>query len=236
MSDLRKPDWAIDAVARRFSASWEPCKGSSPAGYLIMSRRRIAVDIAVIGPKRGIRRDITRPRLRFDRVALGFIRRVREALAASVPEGRTIVVSVTAPIRMASKTAAVVGQTIRQRLERRSARLQIEETINGNQIRARLAQDVSGRAAKVVGYVHNPDSDPQILFDITESLLRHVGAAANKRMHESSTGDRWLILACDGGLPHSETYEQVLSQLAIPGGFEKLLLVLPDGRVESLGD
>jgi hypothetical protein len=43
MSDLRKPDWAIDAVARRFSAGWEPCKGSSPAGYLITSGRRIAV-------------------------------------------------------------------------------------------------------------------------------------------------------------------------------------------------
>lgn len=236
MSDLRKPDWAIEAVARRFSASWEPCKGDSPAGYLILGGRRIAVDVAVIGPKRGARRELARPRLRFDRVALGFIRRLRVALAGSVHEGQTVIITVTAPIRMAAKTAAVVSQTIRQRLERRSARLQIEEAINGNQIRARLAQDVSGRAAKVVGYVHNPESDPQILFDITESLLRHVGAAANKRMHGRSAGDRWLLLACDGGLPHAATYEQVLSQLAIAGGFEKLLLVLPDGRVESLGD
>ena len=237
MSDLRRSQRVIEAVARRFSATWEAGKGDSPAAYLNIEGARVAIEIAAVKQRPAARGSPARPRLRFDRVALGLIRRLQEALAESVPVGRTVVITVTAPIRLASRTAAATAEMIRQRLGRRSARLEIEQTINGNQIQARLAEDVSRRGSRVIGYVHNPDSDPEILFDITESLLRHVGRAASKRVAGRFAGDRWLVVACgDGGLPYFETYRQVFSQLAIPTGFRKVLLVLPDGRVEILAD
>lgn len=41
--------------------------------------------------------------------------------------------------------------------------------------------------------------------------------------------------ACNGRSPeHFETYQQVFSQLAIPSGFDEVLLVLPAGRVGTL--
>ena len=235
MSNWRQPDWAIEAIARHFSAKWEGRNGTSSTAYLTMSRKRIGLDIVVIAPRKTATNAPSKPRLRFDRVALGLIRRLQTGLAESVPAGQTVVITVTAPIRLASRTAVEMAETIRQCLGRRSARLEIDETMNGNRIRARLMKDVSRRASKVAGYVHNPAPDPQILFDITESLLRHTGAAVRKRTVGKFAGDRWLALVCgEGGYPYSETYQQVFSQLAIPTGFDRVLLVLPTGRVAIL--
>lgn len=235
MSNWRQPDRAIEAVAREFSAKWEACNGSSPAGYLTMGRKRISLDVVVIALRKTTSSAPSKPRLRFDRVALGLIRRLQTALAQSVPAGHTVVITVTAPIRLASRTTFEMAEAIRQRLGRRPARLEIDEMMNGNRIQARLMKDVSRRASKVVGYVHNPDSDPQTLFDITEVLLRHIGAAVRKRAVGKFAGDRWLALVCgEGGCPYFETYQQVFSQLAIPTGFDKVLLVLPAGRVGTL--
>jgi len=234
MIHLRKPDWAIQAVAGRFSAAWQTCNAGAPAGFLTIDGERIAVEIAVIAPRKTAPDSPTRPRLRFDRVALGFMARLRAGLTDSVPDGQAVVITITAPIWLASRTAAAVQETIRRRLARRVARLRIEETINGNEVRARLMRDFSCRASKVVGFVHNPDSDAKPLFDAAESLLRHIGAAAGTGMCKRFPGDRWLVLACGAGQPHLETYRHVYSQLAIPTDFKKVLLVLPGGRVETL--
>lgn len=235
MTPLRKSDWAIEAVARRFSATWQTCNTDSAAGFLTIDGERIAIEIAVIAPKKTAPDAPTRPRLRFDRVALGLIARLQAGLIDSVPDGQAVVITITAPIRLASRTAAVVQETIRQRLARRAVRLRIDETINGNRVRARLLEDLSRRASRVVGFVHNPDSDAKILFDTSESLLRHIGAAAGTRNPKKRfPGNRWLVLACSARQPPFDTYRQVFSQLAIPTDFKKVLLVLPGGRVEAL--
>jgi len=111
-------------------------------------------------------------RLRFDRVALRFVHDMRFALEGVVPYDRTLVFTVTAPIRLASKTAAAIEEKVRGGLMRRPAQLELSETTDGNQIRVRLVKGASNRAT-VIGFVHNPDSDPEILFDAVQSLLRH---------------------------------------------------------------
>lgn len=106
--------------------------------------------------------------LRFDRVALGLIERARGGLEASVPDGFTLVFTVTAPIRLAAKTAAAIEDTARKALTRRSA-FDVKQVIHGNRVRVAL---VEGRAShSVIGLVHNPEIAAQLLLEVTRSVL-----------------------------------------------------------------
>jgi hypothetical protein len=86
MSDLKKQErTAIEAVARRFSATWE--KGGDPP-------------------------DAAKPRLRFDKVATRLIERLHATLGETVPDDITLLLTITAPIRLPSKTAASLEDKI----------------------------------------------------------------------------------------------------------------------------
>ena len=196
---------ALEAVARHFSATWE--KGEAPPdAYLTIAGKRIAVEVTTTKLRIAERGGLTKPRLRFDRVALGFVRRLQAA-----PE-----------------------DNIRTYLARQSAHGEAKHTIHGNQIRVRLVKGGSRRTTKVIGFVHNPDSDPDVLFDITLSLIERIGAKARTGAPARSAGDRWLVLAGDDRFSHMETYRHVYPQLSIPTDFKKVLMVLADGRIETL--
>ena len=196
---------ALEAVARHFSATWE--KGEAPPdAYLTIAGKRIAVEVTTTKLRIAERGGLTKPRLRFDRVALGFVRRLQAA-----PE-----------------------DNIRTYLARQSAQGEAKHTIHGNQIRVRLVKGGSRRTTKVIGFVHNPDSDPDVLFDITLSLIERIGAKARTGAPARSADDRWLVLAGDDRFSYIEPYRHVYSQLSIPTGFKKILVVLADGRIETL--
>jgi hypothetical protein len=174
------------------------------------------------------------PRLRFDRVALRFVRRLQDALSASVPDDRTLVLTITAPIRVPAKTVAALEDNIRTYLARQSAVGEARYTIHGNQIWVRLVKGGSRRTTKVIGFVHNLDSDPDVLFDITLSLIERIGAKARNGAPAGSAGDRWLVLVREVPLSHIEPYRHAYSRLSIPTDFKKILMVLADGRIETL--
>jgi hypothetical protein len=234
MSGLGKRERAaLEAVARHFSATWE--KGEAPSdAYLTIARKRIAVEVTTTKRRLADRSGLMKPRLRFDRVALRFVRRLQDALSASVPDGRTLILTITAPIRVPAKTAAALEDNIWTYLARQSAPGEAKYAILGNQIRVRLVKRGSRRTAKVIGFVHNPDSDPDVLLDITHSLIERIGAKARNGAPAGSAGDRWLVLA--GEVPHShiEPYRHAYSQLSIPTDFKKILMVLADGQIETL--
>lgn len=104
---------------------------------------------------------IARSGLRFDKVALAFIARLRAALSDRVPDGKTLVVTCTAPIRKDAATGAALVETLADLLARAPARLEFEKTVNGNRVRARLVKQTQARADRVAGYVHNPGVDPE---------------------------------------------------------------------------
>ena len=196
---------ALEAVARHFSATWE--KGEAPPdAYLTIAGKRIAVEVTTTKLRIAERGGLTKPRLRFDRVALGFVRRLQAALE----------------------------DNIRTYLARQSAQGEAKHTIHGNQIRVRLVKGGSRRTTKVIGFVHNPDSDPDVLFDITLSLIERIGAKARTGAPARSAVDRWLVLAGDDRFSYIEPYRHVCSQLSIPTGFKKILVVLADGRIETM--
>jgi hypothetical protein len=235
MSKLRKQEQAaIEVVASHFSATWEKGDGGSPDAYVTIAGKRIAVEVTAIKQRIAGRGDLTKPRLRFDKVALRLVGGLQAALSEFVPDGEAVVLAITAPIRLPSKTAAALESKIRERLARRSAQVELKDTIYGNQIRVRLVRGVSRRMSKVIGFVHNPDSDPDVLLRLTQSLLQHICAAADKRPPEKFTGDRWLVVANKDGLSYIETYRHVYSQLSISTDFKKVLMVLAGGRVETL--
>ena len=106
MGNLQKPERAaIEAVAKRFSAKWE--EGSDPAGaYIAVAGKRVAVDIKTLklhGPVHA-----AKPRLRFDKAVTRLMTRLQTTLGETVPDGMAVLLTVTAPIRLPSKTAATL--------------------------------------------------------------------------------------------------------------------------------
>ncbi len=225
---------AIEAVARHVSAKWETGGGDWSGGYLAIGGKRIAVNVAPISPEIAGRGAYTKPRLRFDKVALRLVGDLREGLSPLVPDGEAVIVTCTAPIRLRAKTVAALECRIQAALSRRGPRAEIGETVHGNQVRVRFVTGASKRTAKVIGFVHNPESDPDVLLHLTEALLRSVGAAVDKPRPEKFAGDRWLVVVDDGGVGDIDTVRHVWAALSPPDDFKKVLLVLAGGRIETL--
>ena len=165
---------AIEAVAKRYSGIWS--KKDSGDAYLEIEGRRIG--IVVMTTKARAR--VPEPRLRFDRVAVGLVGRLQANLSKSVPDGRTVVVTVTAPIWQDSKTGVTLDSELRRLLAARKARL--NTIIHGNRIEIQVLRGGTSRTAKLIGFVHNPQPDPGLLFDTTRScrrtchrVARHIG-------------------------------------------------------------
>jgi hypothetical protein len=241
---------AIEAVAKSFAASWEEGAGP-PDAQMSVGGKPVAVEVAVVSvparrvsaaaagamasPARSAKPNPTKPRLRFDKVVVSLMSRCRTGLADSIPAGETVMVTVTAPIRLASKTAEALEAKARVLLARRSARRVLEDTVHGNQIRIQAMKGGPAGAAKFIGFVHNPDSDPTPLFEVAEALLGCLGKVP-ARKPPRFPGDHWLVLADSGGSAHPDVYRHVYPALSVPTDFKKILLALPGERIATLSD
>jgi|SRR5215469_1822532 len=236
MGDLTKRQRAaIEAVAKEFSATWE--KGSAPPGayiaHMLVSGRRIAVEVRHLKRRGTGHANGAKPHLRFDKVVTRLMGRLQADLGETVPDGMTVVVTVTAPIRLPSKTAAALEDTIKTLLGRRSPARDEKATIHRNRVRIRLLRHESERAPKIIGFVHNPDSDPLVLLNMTRELLELVSAEAGNRAPKLA-GTRWLVVISAAGISCLEAYRHIYSEVRMPTGFQKILMVFSDGRVGVL--
>lgn len=230
MSDLNKQEQAaLEAVARRFRAMWEKGSGLRGASFRIAGKR-VAVDIATLSP-RGVGQ--AKPHLRFDKVATRVIKNLQAVLSETVPEGMTVLLTITAPIRLASKTTAALEDKIQTLLKSKLSGRDVEAAIHANHIRIRLVRNQSGRAPKMVGFVHNPDTDPFQLFSMACKLLDLTSARTDQRAARNADA-RWLVLVSTEGTSYLEAYRSIVSQIQAATSFEKVMLVFGDGRVEVL--
>jgi hypothetical protein len=213
-----------------FSGTWDQGEGPRDA-FVSIGGKRIAVSVATLD-----RRFVEKPHLRFDRVALRLVRRLRDALSEAVPDGETVILTVTAPIRLPGRTAAELEGKIRTCLAPGSWAAEIKDTVHGNGIRLRLVKHGFRPAPKLVGFVHNPESDPGVLMDLTSTLIEIFSAASVEAARARSSGERWLVLASEDGSSHIETYRRVCSLLSLPTGVARILMVFAGGRVESLAE
>jgi len=220
---------AIEAVAGHFAGTVQ--MGRAPdAARLTIARKRITLVVTPIEAPAARRARITRPGLRFDRVALGLIARLRAVLHEAVPVHETVLVTVTAPIRLPAKTAAAMAERIRSLVATRAAPARLADRIHGNDIQAQVLKGGTSRTSRLIGFVHNPDSDPTILIEVTRSLLARVDS------RERTAGNRWLVVAGQDISVPIDTYRQVWAQLRLRSVFEKTLVVLAGGRIATLSD
>jgi hypothetical protein len=145
----------------------------------------------------------------------------------------TVLLTITAPIRLPSKTAAALEDKIQTLLRRGSPGRDDKDTIHGNRVQIRLLRDESERAPKMIGFVHNSDSDPLLLLNMTRELLELISAEAGRRA-TGLAGDRWLVVISPRGISCLEAYRYIYSQLRMATDFEKILIVFGDGRVGVL--
>ena len=230
MRDLKKQErTAIEAVARQFSATLEK-DNDSPDVYIMVAGKRVTVDITTL-KRHGTGQ--AKPRLRFDKVATRVIKRLQAALGEIVPDGMTVLLTITAPIRLPSKTAATLEDKIRTLLGRGLAGREEKETINGNRVRILFLRNDTVRAPKVIGFVHNAESDPRLLFNMTRELLELISGEVTRRT-TSRAGERWLVAICARDSSYSEVYRYSYSQLTTETVYQKTVMVFGDGRVAML--
>lgn len=117
------------------------------------------------------KRASARPRLRFDKVATRLIERLKTTLGKTVPDGMTLLVTITAPIREPANTAATLEDKIRALLGRGSLRRVRKHTIHGNRVQIRFLTGVSARAPNVIVFVHNPETDPLQLLSMARLMV-----------------------------------------------------------------
>lgn len=106
-------------------------------------------------------------RLRFDKVALRLIRDLKNAVAEIVPENQTLVFTVTAPINRPSKTAAAIEDLVRDSLPDS----EVHRTIYDNRVLLGPISGVAPGMPKVVGFVHNPESDARSVLALARARL-----------------------------------------------------------------
>jgi hypothetical protein len=233
MRNLKKQERiAIEAVARRFSAKLE--KGSDPLdAYIALAGKRVAVSIATLRARSNGRGNGAKPGLRFDKVATRLIERLQATLGETVPAGMTVLLTVTAPIRLPSKTAATLEGRIQELLGRGAPGRDEKATIHGNRIQIRLLRGQSERAPKMIGFVHNADSDALLLLNMTRELLKLISSAPGRRAPKPAD-DQWLVVVSAGGISYLDAYRYIWSQLRMAIDFKRILMVFDDGRVEVL--
>src|SRR5947209_14413679 len=220
---------AMEAVARHFAATWEK-------DGLTVARKHVAVHLRTL-PRRGTGHGKeVKPRLRFDKVVLRLMERLQGTLGEIMPEGTTVLLTVTAPIRLALKTAAALEEKIHTLLQRESMGRDEKATIQGNRVHIRLLRNQFRRAPRMIGFVHNPGTDTLLLFNMTGELLELAGAESFSQATKpaNNENDEWLVLITARGSSCLEAYRYIYSQLPMPTGYQKVLMVFGDGSVETL--
>lgn len=201
--------------------------------FIIAAGKRIALDIRTLPSNRTPKPHQLRPRLRFDRVVVWLLNHLRTALDGIVPDGTTIFVTCTAPIRLPSKTAAAIEEKVRRLLSAESPVRDRSLALHGNQVHIRIANHGSPRAPKFIGFVHNPESAPRPLLNLAEAFLLLL-AAEPRNQAGAAVEPHWLVVT--GRVPSSwsEACRAVYAQLPNDTRRTRAVIVFSDGRAASL--
>jgi len=106
-------------------------------------------------------------RLRFDKVALRLVGGLKAALADVVPEGQTVLFTITAPIRLPGKTALALEAMMRSAAPGAERR----EIVHDNEIRTLRLTGVPRHMPKVLGFVHSAESDAGAILTLAGARL-----------------------------------------------------------------
>lgn len=225
---------AVAAVARHFSAACRTGAGP-PDACATVSGRSIALDIAIIShPPRA--RALSAARLREDVVAQRVLRDIEAALRSHVPNRKSVILTLGAPIKVPKQLIAALTKLLLDYIGGGLEEREESKTVLGNRIRFRVVNHNLKWKAKVIGFVFSGDPKPGVLANVMRVLHDKIAAIAKRRMPASFSGDRWLILSSDAWIADIKTYRYMYSQLSLPRSFKKILIVFDHGRVAPLAE
>ncbi len=109
--------------------------------------------------------------LRFDRVVIRLIDDLHQFADKAVPLGTTVLVAMTAPIRLPSKTASELCGSISAMAVGVTMTRDKHVDINGNKALIRVLRHSNERTPKLLGAVHNKTVDPRIILNAIEEWI-----------------------------------------------------------------
>jgi|SRR5277367_2949862 len=114
---------------------------------------------------------VTELGLRFDKVVVRLLGNLRTFVERASLKEETIVMTITAPIRLSSKTEHELEAQIMDFLDSKNRSRDRRITIFQNEVRLRIVESSSKQSAKFVGLVHNPGTDSKLLLDLATQWL-----------------------------------------------------------------
>ena len=197
----------------------------------------MALDVGVIGRKAPGKRPPAKARLREDRVALRVLRDLKIALHARVPNDKSIILTLGAPIKVPKKLIAALTTLLLDYIQSAVEEREERKTVLGNRVRFRVLSHDQCWNSRVIGFVFSGDPAPSDLADSMRRFGDEIASKAKERMPKDFAGDRWLVLCGENWIADIKTYRLAISYLSPPGHhFKKILMVIDGGRVEPLAE
>jgi len=225
----------VEAVAKHFATTWQSAEGP-PDAYLTKRGRNIALDVAVITQQTPRGKPVAKARLREDKVAQRVVRDLETALSAHVPNGRSLILTLGAPIKLANKLVVSLTTLLLPYLAGGAKEIDEKRQILGNRVRFRVTNFNSNSTTKVMGFVFTGDPAPGALATTMRSLHDEIATHAMRRMPKTFSGERWLALQNDHWIADIKTFRRAYPQFSPPHDFTKILLVSDRGQVEVLAE
>lgn len=114
---------------------------------------------------------ITKLGLRFDKVVVRLLGNIRTSIEQVAPNGKTILFTITAPIRLPAKTEYKLVEEIGYLSGSMTRHRDRVLTISQNNVRLRIVKTSSKKALKFIGLVHNSTTDSKLLLDLATRWL-----------------------------------------------------------------
>ena len=109
--------------------------------------------------------------LRFDKTVVRLLSNLRNAVNKHIPQGTSVLLTISAPIKLPSKTESELCQQIIDSLNSEVRHKSQEFVIFQNKISIKVIDIPINQVETFVGFVHNPDRDPKHLLDLATTWL-----------------------------------------------------------------
>ncbi len=107
--------------------------------------------------------------LRFDKVVVELLEDLRAFTEHNVPIGHSVLVTVTAPIKLPNKTEQAIEEQISQLLD---AAIDWQGIVFENSVHIKVVKPFASKQKhRLVGFVHNPGTNAKVLLTIGEAWL-----------------------------------------------------------------
>jgi hypothetical protein len=113
--------------------------------------------------------------LRFDRVVVWVLADLRSFVEAAMPGSLSVLVTMSAPVRLPAKTVSDVKARITALVAAGLPRADSSAIVHGNSVRLRLLEHPAQAPMRLIGFVHHPRAAPETLLDLAEQWLRARG-------------------------------------------------------------